>query len=362
MRRLDDWLTTPPRTPLGRSLMQGLDIASQIYDAGVRARTWAYRSGLFEKVTVDAAVVSIGNVTVGGTGKTPLTICLARELQSRGRTPAIVSRGYLKKGRGLVIVSDTEGILAGRRRAGDEPYLMARALPGVPVVVGPNRALASLVAVGRFKPDVILMDDAFQHLKIQRDLDVVVIDSTDAFGNGMLLPRGLLREPPKHLGRADVIVLTRVDQCTSLEELKANLRDLNEAAPIVETVHRPAALTDYHSGAEVELAELNGMKVAALSGIGNPKAFERTLAELGADVIKRWRFPNHHVYRRSRLSDMVDRARDAGAKALITTEKDMVRFPAGFGFHMRTLVLGIELEVVAGADHLERIYTLERKG
>ena len=360
MRRFDDWIADPPRTPFARSLMQGLGLASQLYNAGVRARTWAYRSGLFEKLTVETAVVSIGNVTVGGTGKTPLTICLARRLQACGRRPAIVSRGYLKKGRGLVIVSDTESILAGRRRAGDEPYLMARALPGVPVVVGPNRALASLVAVGRFKPDIILMDDAFQHLKIQRDLDVVVIDSTNPFGNNMLLPRGLLREPPKHLIRADLIVLTRVNQCTSLEELKANLAELNSLAPIVETVHKPATLTDYHTGAKLDLAELEGTPVAALSGIGNPKAFEETLKELDADVRKSWRFPNHHVYRRTRLSDMADRARDMGVRAIVTTEKDMVRFPPGFAFTMPVWVLGIRMDVISGEEHLERIMTLER--
>lgn len=358
MRRFDEWLAQPPETRWEASLLNGLHLASQVYAAGVRARAWAYRQGVFRRLSMDVPVVSIGNVTVGGTGKTPLTIFLAHYVKEHGRKPAIVSRGYLKEGRGLVIVSDGESLLVGRRQAGDEAYLMARALPDVPVVVGPNRAMAGYVARGRFAPDIILMDDGFQHLKVQRDLDIVVIDSTDPFGNGWTLPRGILREPPNHLIRADLIVLTRVDQAARLDELRAHLRTLNPGAPIIESIHQPVSLTHYQSREELGVEALRGARVAALSSIGNPAAFERTLTDLGAALADHWRFPNHHQYRRGPLSDLVDRARDLDAAAIITTEKDTVRFPPGFAFHIPVWVLKVKLSITAGEDHLTRLLSL----
>lgn len=358
MRRFDEWLVREPQTRWEASLLNGLHLASHVYAAGVRARAWAYRQGVFRSVSMNVPVVSIGNVTVGGTGKTPLTIFLARYLKARGRNPAIVSRGYLKEGRGLVIVSNGVDLLVGRRQAGDEPYLMARSVPGVPVVVGPNRAIAGYVACGRFAPDIILMDDGFQHLKVQRDLDIVVIDSTDPFGNGCTLPRGILREPPSHIVRADMIVLTRVDQAEHLRDVRDHIRDLNRTAPIVESIHKTVALVHFQERAELGLHALRGASVVALSSIGNPGAFERSLTGLGAKLTDRWRLPNHHHYRRGPLSDIVDRARDLNVEAIVTTEKDIVRFPPGFAFHVPLWVLKVELAVVAGEDHLLRIVNL----
>lgn len=355
MRRMDRWLSEKPETQWEQSLMSGLHFASKVYAAGVRARAWAYRHGVFRRISVDAPLVSIGNVTVGGTGKTPFAIYLARRLQALGRRPAIVSRGYLKEGRGLVVVSDGSSVLVGRRQAGDEPYLMARALPGVPVVVGPNRAVAATVATARFDPDIIVMDDGFQHLKVQRDLDVVVIDATNPFGNGMTLPRGILREPPNHLRRAGLLLLTRTDQTTDLDLLRDHLRTLNPTVPIVESIHRPASLRYYQHHDELGVQTLAGSRVVALSSVGNPRAFERTLGDLGAQIVDAWRLPNHHAYRRGPLTDLADRARDLGVEAIVTTEKDTVRFPPGFAFDVPVWVLAIELTVTAGEEHLSRI-------
>jgi tetraacyldisaccharide 4'-kinase len=306
-------------------------------------------------------VVSIGNLTVGGTGKTPLTIFLGTYLRKHGRKPAIVSRGYLREGRGLVIVSDGRKLLVGRRQAGDEPYLMARSLPEVPVVVGPNRAVAGYVACGRFAPDIILMDDGFQHLKVHRDLDIVVIDSTDPFGNGRTLPRGILREPPNHILRADLIVLTRVDQADHLDEVRALIASLNPRAPVIETLHKPTALVHFQERRDLGIGALRTARVVALSSVGNPAAFERTLTDLGATLVDRWRLPNHHHYRRGPLADLVDRARDLNVAAVATTEKDVVRFPPGFAFHIPVWMLKIELTVVVGEEHFERLLTLRPK-
>ena len=360
MRRLDEWLAQPPDTRWEASLMGGLHLASHVYAAGVRARAWAYRHGVLHRVAMDVPVVSIGNVTVGGTGKTPLTIFLAKALSAHGRRPAIVSRGYLKKGRGLVIVSNGRTILARRQQAGDEPYLMARALPGIPVVVGPNRTLAAYVALGRFAPDIIIMDDGFQHLKVQRDLDIVVIDATDPFGNGMTLPRGILREPPNHLLRADMLVMTRVNQAEHVDELREHLHSLNPRAPVIESMHRPVALRDFHSRDDLGLDRLRGARVVSLSSIGNPTSFERTLTGLGAVLEDHWRLPNHYHYRRGPLSDIVDRARDLDVDAIVTTEKDMVRFPPGFAFHIPLWIMEIQLELTAGEEHLTRVLELGR--
>lgn len=361
MRRFDEWLTHAPRTRWEVSVKNGLHVASHVYGAGVRARAWAYRHGFLRRLYLDAPVVSIGNVTVGGTGKTPLTIFLARYLKDHGRKPAIVSRGYLKQGRGLVVVSDGAELLAGRRRAGDEAYLMARAVPDVPVVVSPNRTAAGYVACGRFAPDIILIDDGFQHLKVQRDIDIVVIDSTDPFGNGWMLPRGILREPPSHIVRAHFVVLTRVDQAEDLEEVRHHITALNPTAPVIETVHKPTALVDLQERAHLGLETLQGARVVALSSIGNPAAFERTLTDAGALLADRWRLPNHHYYRRGPLADLVDRATDLDVAAIVTTEKDVVRFPSGFAFHVPVWVLKIELAVVRGAEHLARIVELRRR-
>ncbi len=235
---------------------------------------------------------------------------------------------------------------------------MARELPGVPVVVGPNRAIASYIAVGRFDPDIIIMDDGFQHLRVQRDVDIVAIDSTDPFGNGMTLPRGILREPPSHLLRADMIVMTRVDQAEGVDELREHIREINPRAPIVESVHRPISLRELHTGRDLGLGCLRGARVASLSSIGNPTTFEARLTELGATLEGNWRLPNHHRYRRGPLADIVDRARDMGAEAIVTTEKDVVRFPPGFGFQMPVWVLEIELEITAGHEHLARLVEL----
>jgi tetraacyldisaccharide 4'-kinase len=358
MRRMDQWLSEKPETQWEESLMSGLHFASKVYTAGVRARAWAYRHGVFRRISVEAPLVSIGNVTVGGTGKTPLTIHLASQLLKLGRKPAIVSRGYLKQGRGFVVVSDGKRVLAGRRQAGDEAYMMARALPSVPVVVGPNRSVAATIAYGRFGPDIILMDDGFQHLKVQRDLDIVVIDSTDPFGNGITLPRGILREPPNHLRRADLLLLTRTNQTDSLPDLRRHLHELNPSAPIVESIHAPMSLRHHQLNTELGVESLAGSRVVALSSIGNPRAFESTLTGLGAELADKWRFPNHYGYRRGPLSDLVDRAADLNVSAIVTTEKDLVRFPAGFAFSVPVWILGVELQVTAGADHLAKVWHL----
>ncbi len=337
-----------------RLLQGGLTGLSVLYGVVVRMRILAYRSRLFLRdFRLPTRVISVGNIAVGGTGKTPLVMLLSEYFQRVGKRVVIISRGYKRKGKGVVVVSDGQRMLVDRERAGDEPYLFGQKLSGVPVVVGESRHLAGWVAIRDFAPDVLLLDDGFQHLKLRRDLDIVVIDGSNPFGNGMLLPRGILREPLSSLKRAQLFCITRVDQSHQLEHLRVQLRRINPKARRIETVHRPRRLRTLGSDQEVPLAFLEGRKVFALSSLGNPDSFERTLETLGAKIAGRARYRDHHVYTVEDLETSWQQAKEAGSEAIVTTEKDVVRFPPHFDplaahSEIPIFVLEIELALVAG--------------
>ncbi|RKY70681.1 MAG: tetraacyldisaccharide 4'-kinase [Candidatus Latescibacterota bacterium] len=336
---------------LFRGALIGLSV---LYGVVVRMRILAYRSRLLLRdFRLPTRVISVGNIAVGGTGKTPLVTLLSEYFQRLGKRVVILSRGYKRKGKGVVVVSDGQRMLVDRERAGDEPYLFGRKLSGVPVVVGESRQLAGWVAIRDFAPDVLLLDDGFQHLKLRRDLDIVVIDGSNPFGNGMLLPRGILREPLSSLKRAQLFCITRVDQSHQLEHLRIQLRRINPKARQIETVHRPRRLRMVGSDREVSLPFLSGRKVFALSSLGNPDSFERTLRSLGAQIVGRARYRDHYDYTVEDLEASCQRAREAGSEAIVTTEKDVVRFPPYFDplaehLEIPMFVLEIELAVVAG--------------
>jgi len=304
---------------------------------------------MFRKTTLNTPVISIGNITVGGTGKTPLAQFVARHFLDTGRKPVIVSRGYRKEGATLAVVSDGKRLLLSPRRSGDEPYLLARTLPGVPVIVSPNRALAGFVAVSRFAPDVVIMDDAFQHMKLARNLDIVLVDAVNPFGNEKTLPGGTLREPPPNLARADVIVVSRSDQTDRLSELRERLRSLNPSAPVVLGVHAPDGLLVHPTGDSLDLTILKNARVLAVSSIGNPWSFAESVRTLGAEVLDHLRFPNHAKYRHRALSRIADAARQLRCEAIITTEKDAVRLPSHIDCGCPIWVLSIRFRIVEGA-------------
>lgn len=337
-----------------RLLQEGLAGLSVLFGIVVRMRILAYRSRfLLRDFRLPTRVISVGNIAVGGTGKTPLVMLLSEYFGRAGKRVVIISRGYKRKGKGVVVVSDGRRMLVDRERAGDEPYLFGQKLSGVPVVVGESRHLAGWVAIRDFAPDVLLVDDGFQHLKLRRDLDIVVIDGSNPFGNGMLLPRGILREPLSSLKRAQLFCITRVDQSHQLEHLRVQLRRINPKARRIETVHRPRRLRALGSDQEVPLAFLEGRKVFALSSLGNPDSFERTLTTLGAQIVGRARYRDHHDYTVEDLEVSWRQARDLGSEAIVTTEKDVVRFPTRFDSlaahsQIPMFVLEIELVLVAG--------------
>ena len=349
----------------GGLLFRGtLRAASWVYGTAVAARTTAYGARLLPTHRVPCPVVSVGNLAVGGTGKTPCVICVARHLQERGGRPAILLRGYGRKGgTSLLVASTGEGLVIPAAEAGDEASLLAETLSGVPIVVAADRRRAAEVALGRLGADVLILDDGYQHLRLHRDLDILLLDARAPFGTGALLPRGLLREPPAAAGRADLIILTRADQVRDMDRAEGGIRRLNSRAPLLRAVHRPVSLVRIADGTRLPPSALTGETVAALSAIGSPEAFETTLRGLGASVAAVSRFPDHHPYREEELERAGREGRGAGATLLVTTAKDRARgvLPAQAG-GLPVAVLEVEFTVTHGAQALEAALAGLRRG
>jgi tetraacyldisaccharide 4'-kinase len=316
---------------------------SLVYWLVIKLRGLAFRMRLVRVRKLPVEVLSVGNLTVGGTGKTPTVIQIASLLLEHGRRPVIVSRGYGRPSQETIkIVSDGGKVLIGPEASGDEPAMMAVRLPGVPVVVGSDRHAAGRVAIDRFRPDVILLDDGFQHRKLARDLDIVLVDGTDPFGNTRLFPAGILREPLSALRRAEVVLITRSDRAADLEGLKASIRN-HTSATIITSTHRPAALVDVATGATKPLSILKEAHVLAFAGIARPDSFEASLNGLGAEITMFRSYPDHHSYSLTDLRVLLEEAART-ASLLVTTEKDGVKLkgiaPAGIW------MLRIDLEII----------------
>ncbi|MGH7536617.1 MAG: tetraacyldisaccharide 4'-kinase, partial [Gemmatimonadales bacterium] len=262
-----DAMQSEAPTPGQRAWRLVLTLAAAGYGAGVAVRAWTFASGLRAVRRLPCPVICIGNLTVGGSGKTPCTIALARWLQAGGRTPGILLRGYGRHGSGVRVAADARNTHAGWDAVGDEAILLARHLPDVPVVVGANRFQSGLEALRRFRLDVLLLDDGFQHRQLHRDLDLVMVDATDPFGGCRLLPRGRLREPVSRLGRAHAIILSRSDQASDLPGLRRCLEQIAPGAAQVLARHRPARLMRLPDLEEYPLTSLGGRRVLAVSGI-----------------------------------------------------------------------------------------------
>jgi tetraacyldisaccharide 4'-kinase len=308
-RRLADGTLQGPGPAALRTLLGLLAIP---YGLATRARNACYDAGLVRRRRAAVPVISVGNLTLGGTGKTPLVAWVARQLAAAGRTPAIVSRGY--------------GARPGE--VSDEAAELALLLPGVPHVANRDRAAGVAAAVAR-GADVAVLDDGFQHRRLHRDLDIVAIDATDPFGCGRLFPRGLLRESLDGLARADAIVLTRATSLPAPRraEIRAAVEGFRRGRPAaawLECEHRPVAFRGASGPAE-PIASLRGHRVAAFCGIGNPAAFRRTLTDLGLELVGFRRFADHHAYRPAELESLAGWAAELGAERAVTTLKDLVK-------------------------------------
>jgi len=311
---------------LRKALLIPLCLLSFFYGWALSLRTFLYARGVFRTRSLPCKVVSVGNITLGGTGKTPFVCLLAEMIRGWGFRVAVLSRGYKGNFPGAFsLVSDGERILQEAGQAGDEPYLLAEKLQGVPVIVGKKRWVSGQYAVDRFRAEVVILDDGFQHLPLKKDLDLLLIDSSCPYGNGYLFPRGTLREPRSRLSRAEAIILTKVGQSGSIETVKKNLLPIADGRPIFQADFAPGEIRVYGEKIPLPPESLRGKRVVAFAGVAKPESFRRTLLGLNAEIIRLETFPDHYGYHQKDGERLWRMARQSAADALVTTEKDFVR-------------------------------------
>ncbi len=303
-----------------------MGLLSAIYSTALSCRRFAYRTSLKKPRKLPAKVICIGNLTLGGAGKTPAVISVAQEANKRGFKPCILTRGYRGTAKGPCFVGKGKGPLLDAIQAGDEPVLMSSRLDGVPVIKGNNRFLSGMYALRELSSDAVnmfILDDGFQHWSLYRDMDVVLIDASNPFGNGKLFPEGILREPLSALGRADAVVITKTDtSCTkSIKAVELEIKQYNPNARLFLSFHKPAELIDV-SGESESIELLNNRKVYAFAGIANPMHFMSMLASNRADVVQFKEFRDHYIYKQEDIDRII---KEASGLDIITTEKDLMK-------------------------------------
>jgi tetraacyldisaccharide 4'-kinase len=339
------------------SLASALYTISLLYGAGQRLRQLGYRQKIIPVRKLPCRVVCVGNIAVGGTGKTPMTMHVADKIKQFGLKPAIVSRGYRGKAQNRGgVVSDGRSIFMGSEQAGDEPCLIAGRLKDVPVVVGKNRYAAGLLALSEFQPDVIVLDDGFQHLRLKRDIDLVLLDHQHPFGNMHLLPRGILREPISALERGTACILTRyrADAAGGTESSIDFIRKHFPRLPVFTSTYAPYCYT-IRSGSQISIDDnpdgfspeavqrWMGKKIFGFSGLARNHDFQSTVKDLGLEAAGFFEFSDHHRYTAHDLNQILAAAEKADARVLITTEKDLVRLPPENPFHVDLIVVGVRV-------------------
>lgn len=354
------------RAALVRGILYG---CSKVFQAAIKLRRFLYNVRILRDSTLGVQVIAIGNLTVGGTGKTPVVEKFARELTDQGRNVAILSRGYRSKPTPFHVklmnkllfredttpprvVSDGKSLLLDSEMAGDEPYMLASNLKDVVVLVDKDRVKSGRYAIQKFGCDTLLLDDGYQYWKLRgRRQDIVLIDCQQPFGNERLLPRGTLREPPSHLTRASVVFITKSDGKT--EALRRRIADLNPTAAIIECIHHPLYFEDVFTGTRSGLDLIRGLKVASLSGIAQPESFEQSLVKLGGELVYSKRFADHHRFTQQEVLNAINRSKKRQADAIITTQKDAVRFPKIDRRDLPIYFVRVEIKILSGADGFE---------
>jgi tetraacyldisaccharide 4'-kinase len=347
-------------------LAGALKPVAAVYGAVGRLRAALYRRGILRPRKLPCPVIAVGNLTVGGTGKTPMAIHVAGLLQQMGYRVAVISRGY----RGLAekaggVVSDGADVLMTAAEAGDEPYLMAVQLPGVPVIVGRNRYQAGCRALAAFGVDILVLDDAYQHLQLARDLNLLLLDQAAPFGNGQMVPLGLLREPLAALARADAVIFTRAGPAGAPAPSQPPLPGLRAGAALFRCDHRPY-LSGIVAAGRRELAAahcpaaagLQGLPTVAFSGIARNDDFLRTLAGLGVNITASLAYPDHHPYSAKDFDQIRRVARETGARQLATTHKDFVRIQTRCDWPLPLAVVGVKIDF---GDQAESFYAFIRR-
>lgn len=347
-----------------------LSALSHLFSLCTQLRLFLYKNRILKSRSLGCLVVVVGNLTVGGTGKTPVVEKFARNLTARGRKVAILSRGYKSKPEPLYkrffrwishgetpppkVVSDGKNLLLDSEVAGDEPFMLAKNLPDVVVLVDKDRVKAGRYAIEKFGVDTLILDDGFQYLRLKGRLNLLLVDKTNPFGNGHLLPRGHLREPIKHLKRASYVFLTKSDGTPNLD-LEATIRKHHPNVEIIECAHKPQYLQSFTKPQDlIPIDGLNRKRVAAFSGIAVPASFERFLLNLGAELVEKEQFVDHHRFTQEELDLFFSRAQAAGAEFIVTTEKDAVRLPATLKTPIPLYYLRLEIEILKGDHDFEK--------
>ena len=346
-----------------------LYLLSKVFLLLVKLRRFLYNVRILRDSTLGVQVIAIGNLTLGGTGKTPVVEKFARELKDQGRTVAILSRGYRSKPTPLRtrlknkilfredstpprVVSDGKSLLLDSEAAGDEPYMLASNLKDVVVLVDKDRVKSGRYAIEKFGCDTLLLDDGFQYWKLRgRRQDIVLVDRQQPFGNERLIPRGTLREPPSHLARANTIFITKSDGKT--EELRRRIAEQNPTAGIIECIHHPLYFEDVFTGQQHGLELIRDRKVATLSGIAQPESFEQSLPSLGATVVYSKRFADHHRFSQQEILNTINRSKKRQAEFIITTQKDAVRFPKIDRRDLPIYFMRVEIKIMSGAKDFQ---------
>ena len=349
------------------AMLAVLFMLSRLYRAIIQTRLRLFQQRLFRQRMLGCLVVSIGNLTVGGTGKTPVVEVFARALSARGRKVAILSRGYRSKSRPLLdrirarfgsekheeppkVVSDGKRLLLDSAVAGDEPYMLASNIRDAVVLVDKDRVKSGRYAVRHFGADTLILDDGFQYLRLRPHINILLVDSTNPFHNHHMLPRGLLREPVRNLRRANYIFLTKSNGGTHLRHLKRFIRRHNPRAEIIECTHKPDYLMDIYSHEKLPLEHIRGKKIAAISGIALPASFEAFLEKLGGVLVHTAQFADHHRFRLQEIIDFQNAAVVHGAEVIVTTEKDAVRFPKLDRRDVQICYLRVHIDILSGHE------------
>jgi len=346
-----------------------LYLLSKGFQLGVKTRRFLYNVRILRDSTLGVQVIAIGNLTWGGTGKTPVVEKFARTLQDQGRKVAILSRGYRSKPRPLSeivlnkilfredttpprVVSDGKSLLLDSDTAGDEPYMLASNLKDVVVLVDKDRVKSGRYAIEKFGCDTLLLDDGFQYWKLRgRRQDIVLVDRQQPFGNEQMVPRGSLREPPSQLARASTIFITKSDGNTA--DLRRRIAQYNSSAGIIECIHHPLYFEDVFTGERHGLDMIRGRKVASLSGIAEPESFEKSLVAIGGAVVYSKRFADHHRFTQQEILNAINRSKKRQAEIIITTQKDAVRFPKIDRRDLTILFMRVEIKILSGADDFD---------
>ena len=347
-----------------------LYVFSFVYRFLVQTRVFLFRKRIYRQHQIGCLVISIGNLTVGGTGKTPVVERFARALEAGGRRVAILSRGYKSKKLPLLkrlaarfqtkaeftprIVSDGKSVLLDSRMAGDEPYMLARNLKNVVVLVHKNRVGSGLYAVEKMGCDTLLLDDGMQFLHLRHSLEIVLIDRQAPFGNEFLLPRGTLREPPENLKRASYIFITKSIPDGNTELIQ-RIRKYNRTAEIIECAHRPLHLQNIYSDEQLPCEWLDGKYIGALSAIAAPESFESALTKLGAKIEIAKHYADHHRFSHADLQNFAIRCERRDLAAIITTEKDSVRLPGMEKLGVPIYFLRVEIEILTGHESWQHL-------